>query len=230
VPWVPSSTIARVSASPPAIPDGRFSRIRFWPWHPLRPSRNERRLVFPPYSSWFAFRESIPLSSPSSVSQEIHGNQPSAQGAFAYIGCYPLQWSLSGTIGGHYSAFIAHTRPCARPTPSSRLRLRLIQDVFAGRCRPLPGVGPSRHYLRESFATCQVPYPGGSPWCFCPFLPMTTSAFPQSSNGRLSHLYPYSNFSMGGDFGVADIPLCSGLPLCSPLWLLLPTIHHREQL
>ena len=158
------------------------------------------------------------------MSREIHENQPSAQGAFAYIGRYPLQWSLSGTIGGHYSAFIAHTRPCARPTPSSRLRLRLIPDVFAGRCRPLLGVGPSRHYLRESFATCQVPYPGGSPWCLCPFLPMTPSAFPQSLNGRLSHKYPYSNFRMGGDFGVAAIPLCSGLLLRSPPWLLLPTI------
>ena len=32
---VPSSTIAHVSASPPQIPDSRFSRIRFRPWHVL---------------------------------------------------------------------------------------------------------------------------------------------------------------------------------------------------
>jgi len=29
--WVLSSTIAHVSVSPPAIPDSRISRIRFWP-------------------------------------------------------------------------------------------------------------------------------------------------------------------------------------------------------
>jgi hypothetical protein len=152
-------------------------------------------------------------------------NQPSAQGAFACIGHYLPQWLLSRTIGGHCPAFLAPTRPCVRPKPSSRLRLRLIQDVFAGCCRPLLGIGPSRHYLRESFTTCQVPYPGGSPWCLCPFLPTATSAFPQSTNGRPSHIYPYSNFRMGGDFGVADIPSCSGLLLCWPPWLLLPTIH-----
>src|SRR5215831_9219259 len=28
---VPSSTMVHVSASPPAIPDGRLSRVRFWP-------------------------------------------------------------------------------------------------------------------------------------------------------------------------------------------------------
>lgn len=44
---------------------------------------------------------------------------------------------------------------------------------------PLLEVGPSRRYLRESFTTCQAPYPGGFPWCSCPFLPMATSAFPQ---------------------------------------------------
>jgi len=33
-------TVHHVSASPPAIPDGRISRVRFWPWlMPLLPSR-----------------------------------------------------------------------------------------------------------------------------------------------------------------------------------------------
>jgi hypothetical protein len=37
--------------------------------------------------------------------------------------------------------------PCARPKPSSRLGFRLVRAVFAGRCQPLLGDGPSRRYL-----------------------------------------------------------------------------------
>ncbi len=42
------------------------------------------------------------------------------------------------------------------------------------------------------------------------------SAFPHVSIQQLSY---------GRYFGVADIPLCSGLLLCSPPWLLLPTTY-----
>ena len=47
-----------------------------------------------------------------------------------------------------------------------------IQQVFAGCRQPLLGDGPSRRYLRKSFPRCLDPYPGGTLWCICPFLPI----------------------------------------------------------
>ncbi len=59
------------------------------------------------------------------------------------------------------------------------ISVSLIQQVFAGCCQSLLGVGLSRRYLCRSFVRCLAPYSGGFPWCFYPFLPMETSAFPQ---------------------------------------------------
>jgi hypothetical protein len=72
----------------------------------------------------------------------------------------------------HYPSLIAHTGSCARPTPSHSLRPRPRSWVLAGCCQPLLGIGPSRRYLRKSFPRCLDPYPGGTLWCTCPFLPI----------------------------------------------------------
>ena len=65
-------------------------------------------------------------------------------------------------MSGRYPTFLATTGSCANPKPSCRLGFTLGQRVFAGRCQPRLGVGPSRRYLCRSFPTCLDPYPGGS--------------------------------------------------------------------
>ena len=74
-------------------------------------------------------------------------------------------------VARHYPGFIAHTGSCARPKSSLSLGFPLVPCVFAGCCAPLPDVGLSQRYLRESFSGCLDPYPGGSLWCTYPFLP-----------------------------------------------------------
>ena len=93
---------------------------------------------------------------------------PSAQSPFARIGCYLLRRGVSRHISEHYPAFIAHTRSCANPKPSRRLR---PWPVFAGCCQPLVGVGPSRRCLWESFSACLDPYPGCSCGASARFFP-----------------------------------------------------------
>ncbi len=78
---------------------------------------------------------------------------------------------VSPHVSRHYPAFIAITGSCANPNPSSRLSITLGQQVFAGRCQPRLGVGPSRRYLCRSFPTCLDPYPGGSCGALARFFP-----------------------------------------------------------
>jgi len=75
-------------------------------------------------------------------------------------------------VSRHYPAFLTTTDSCANPKPSHRLGFTLGQRVFAGRCQPRLGVGPSRRSLCESFPACLDPYPG----CSCGAL---TRFFPQ---------------------------------------------------
>jgi len=67
--------------------------------------------------------------------------------------------------------------------PASFLLFRL---VFAGCCQPLLNEGPSRRYFCESFLGCLDLYPAGLQGCTYPFLPPTTSAFPNWDLGRLA--------------------------------------------
>ena len=74
-------------------------------------------------------------------------------------------------VSRHYPAFIAITGSCANPKPSHRLGITLGQQVFAGCCQPLLGVGPSRRSLCESFSACLDPYPGCSCGALTRFFP-----------------------------------------------------------
>jgi hypothetical protein len=99
---VPSSAVVHVSTSPPAIPDGRLSRVRFWPRLCTPFFRNSpscplgglsRSLTYAPPRSSFA----VSLSQlsrghlPSAVSGVLwrSSGPPSAQSPFAWDGCYP---------------------------------------------------------------------------------------------------------------------------------------------
>jgi hypothetical protein len=96
---------------------------------------------------------------------------PGAQSPFARTRCYLARRGVSHPVRGRYPSFIAHTNSCARPKPSRRLRLSLLRLVFAGCHQSLPGGGPSRRYLRESFPACLDLYPGVSPGAHTRFFP-----------------------------------------------------------
>jgi len=120
------------------------------------------------------------------------------------------------------SAFIAPTGSCANPKPPPRLGITLAHGVFTGCYQPLLGVGPSRHYLCESFPTCLDPYPGGPQGAFTRFFPQGIG-LPRSCSGSALHIILDSHFSPGGLFGAAAISSCSGPPVClPPRWLPPP--------
>ncbi len=129
--WVHNSTIAHVSASLPAIPDGRISRVRFWP-RPCTPfsdcmsSHALRNLSVGPHTprpAWF-FPESRPTMRHSQTIRYCARlrftllEPPSAQSPFAWFGCCPFQDGIQCRLGGCYSSFIAHMGSCASPNIS----------------------------------------------------------------------------------------------------------------
>jgi len=59
----------------------------------------------------------------------------------------------------HYSALIAHTSSCARPSSSPTLRPWLVVGVFAGCYESLLENGRSRHYLCNPCAGAWTPTP-----------------------------------------------------------------------
>jgi len=143
-----------------------------------------------PSQPWFACRHRLSFVAPvSTLSPKPHENPPSTQSPFARLGCYPPRRGIAHRVSGRYPTFIAPTGSCARPKGSYRLRLPLIQQVFAGCHHSLLPDGPSRRYLCESFFTCKDPYPGGSCGALTRFFPqdigvpgeITRSAFPRIS-------------------------------------------------
>ena len=83
-----------------------------------------------------------------------------------------------------------------------RSSVPLIPWVFAGCCKPLLGVGPSRHYLRNPCMVAWAPYPVASLRCICPFLPGEHR--PHLSGQRFGSLNSPCNATSTG-------PLFSGL-------------------
>jgi hypothetical protein len=99
---VPSSTMVHVSTSPPTIPDGRLSRVRFWPrlctpFSGDSPSGVRRGLSCsltstPPRHRFVASSSQLSRGRlPSSVSGVLwrSSGPPSAQSPFAWDGRYP---------------------------------------------------------------------------------------------------------------------------------------------
>ena len=139
-------------------------------------------------------------------------------------------------------------RPVAPPRRTLLLRLRsyglmrqsrmallyfslsLVRGVFAGSYQPLLPSGPSRRYSAKSFLRCPVPYSGGSAECLCLFLPLRHRPSPILKWVGFP-LNPLNDFSTEVFFEAADIPLCSGLPVCSPprSFLPLPNIRQSSQ-
>jgi hypothetical protein len=181
---VPISTIAHVSARPPCDPGqsdfpspvgdhgsprGAFPmgwRLKcpptYPPHHTVCPSARRRASVVPQSQALHPVMVSV---------SDRHDREPLRRSE-----ALPLQEDHSWSLGWHYPTVFATTGSCASPPPSHVLWLSLGPRVFAGWCESLLGNGPSRHHLCGSFVRCLDPYPGGFPWCLCPFLPRKTSA------------------------------------------------------
>lgn len=151
----------------------------------------------------------------------LHG-PPSAQSPFAHRRRYLRCRAVSPHVSRHYPTFIAPTGSCASPKPSSCLGVTLVHQVFAGRCQPRLGLGPSRRYLCRSVPTCLDPYSGCLQGAYTRYFPWSIG-LPHVRTGSALGLNPDSDFSRGLDFGAAVIHSCSDPPVCSPPWPLLPS-------
>jgi hypothetical protein len=100
-----------------------------------------------------------------------------------------LRRGISHHVSGHYPAFIATTSSCANPNPSRRLGITFGQRVFAGRCQPRQGVGPSRRSLCESFSACLDPYLGCSCGAHTRFFPQDIGLSDVRTRSAPSHIH-----------------------------------------
>jgi hypothetical protein len=166
----PRLPTGHVSQSLPTIPDGRISRVRFWPRLPRycqdEPSPATRNCgagapFAPP--SWSLHHPFATTLTPQNPAQSLvacpSSWPPSAQSPFAPHGRYPRRDGLASRLEGRYPLVVARTGSCARPSPSQRLRFTLGRRVFAGCRQSLLRDGPSRHYLCDPCAGARTPTP-----------------------------------------------------------------------
>jgi hypothetical protein len=184
--WVLSSTIAHVSVSPPAIPDSRISRIRFWPrlctpFTGYRPSHRTRALSAGLHT---ARRPRVCLHPRPDT--DLHTNPGSAPGdemrsqdhrvPRAPLPGPGVTWSRAAfnvaSVGiTPPSSLIRAHAPVLQPLPPFGL---LMKEVFAGCCQPLLVIGPSRHYLCNPYAGAWTLTPPCSSSAHAHFFPEDT--------------------------------------------------------
>ena len=83
--------------------------------------------------------------------------------------------------------------------PPAAFRLGFGWRVFAGCCRPLLGIGPSRRYLRVSFPGCLDLYPGGSRGAHSRCFPRDDD-LPRTRSGSAQPQLPAQRLQGGGAF------------------------------
>ena len=150
--------MAYVSRSPPIIPDGQISRVRFETLAFFRrafPSleRFKRWSVYTPGHS------GLPSTSPPELSWRYAGfikpaairprRPPSVLSPFAQLRCY-LRWGdvPCHLLRGRYPSVIALTGSCATPVGlSPPSAFSLVRRVLAGCTQSLLPTGASRRYL-----------------------------------------------------------------------------------
>jgi hypothetical protein len=133
--------LAHVSTGPPAIPDGRFSRVRFWPRPCTQFSGSRSSHAGEGLSDGTRTPASVmvhlpPRSEAPASAQPRHcvrvraesSEPPSAQSPFACRECYPRQGGHTGRLGRRYSPFIARTGSCASPTTFHGFRFSLCLE------------------------------------------------------------------------------------------------------
>src|SRR5713226_4988001 len=149
--------MAYVSRSPPIIPDGQISRVRFETLAFFqRPSQVWRGLSAGPCTPRHS---GLPSASPPELSWRYAGfikpaairpsKPPSVLSPFAQLRCY-LRWGRCEChlLRGRYPSVIAPTGSCATPvglSPASAFSL--VRRVLAGCTQSLLPPGASRRYL-----------------------------------------------------------------------------------
>jgi hypothetical protein len=145
---------------------------------------------------------------------------PSAQSPFARSGRYPRRGGLESRLEGRYPLVVAHTRSCARPSPSPRLGSRLARGVLAGCRQSLLGDGPSRRYLRDPCVGARTPTPPRLLDCACPLLHGGHRSHP-TLDGFDARIYPHTATSVGSpisrlqSFAYLRAPTLARPPDCS---------------
>jgi len=197
---VPRSTVVHGSASPPTIPDGRLSRVRFWPrlctpFFRDSPSWSMRSVSgsltsTPPWSSLPAPSSQLSRGQiPSSVSGVLwrSSGPPSAQSPFAWCGCYPLpgcpRRAPQRALLLLHSSYGLMRQTTVLPTP----RWSLGGGVLAGCRESLLDHGPSRHYLCHLCGGAWTHTPPCSLGAYIHFFPNDsglTSRETRSAHGR----------------------------------------------
>jgi hypothetical protein len=215
-----SGSPGHVSVSPPTIPDGGISPVRFWPWlSPRRlPAGSETLRLTPsaPRTAAVCCEARPPIKGPATPARCLGPTPgpPGAQSPFARGRRYRPRRGVARPVGGRYPAVHATTDSRASPAPSHRL-VGLGRRVFAGCGQPLLGAGPSRRYLCGSFLGCLDLYPGGPQGARARFFPWGVG-LPRVRTGSAPGDVPHSDFGGGFDFGAAVIRSASGLRVCSP--------------
>jgi hypothetical protein len=132
---------SHVSSGPPAIPEGRISRFRFWPWlfsRGLSKIGEAQALarIHPTYAglpldssfqSWLLRLTPLAIRGP-----------PSAQSSFACHKCDSWQSGVQRHLEERYPFFIAPTSSCAKPASSSGLRVSTLISRGPGRLLRAP--------------------------------------------------------------------------------------------
>jgi len=147
---------------------------------------------------------------------------PSVQSPFAQRRCY-LRWGdIHCLLRGRYSSVIAPMDSCAKPIwlspPSANASFEESWQVATSPCcqRALPDVISAN--------------PSSDAWSHTPAVPQSARTcfflrvigLPPVKIGSASRFVPRITTSRGWAFEAADIPLCSGLRVCSPPRSLLP--------
>jgi hypothetical protein len=168
------------------IPDGRISRVRFWPWPvPAESSQRPRNCVLAhlrPTAPWFT----LPLVRPAHRDAPRRSVRLSPPGANRHVPRAPLRGAGATRTAAtsrvawrgvtlSSSLIRAHAPDHIPPTAFS---LGLGPWVCAGCCQPRLRCGPSRRYLCGSVPRCLDPCRGGSKRCTCPLLPSSDVGLP----------------------------------------------------
>jgi hypothetical protein len=132
---------SHVSSGPPAIPEGRISRFRFWPW------------LFPRGLSEIGEAQALARIHPTHVGLPLDSSfpswllrltplairgPPSAQSSFACHKCDSWQGGVQHHLEERYLFFIAPTSSCAKPPSSSGLRVSTLISRGPGRLLRAP--------------------------------------------------------------------------------------------
>ncbi len=231
-----------VSQCLPAIPDGRISRIRFWPWLGLicrnaglpvfQPGLNVGPYTPAPANSLPPCSLSRPAPNPQFCAWFWPGSRKAAKCPEPLCPGRVRGWLAATWRGVTLSSSLlrAHAPVPNPPPPSAFAR-------GAGLCRfmPIPaGSGTFPILSLQSFDGRLCPYPGKGPRCIRPFLPADLQPLLWRPKIGLSEISPTQLLRGGDDFGAAAILLYSGFHLCLALWLRLPSMgqpgrfHHAH--